>query len=200
MRSQLTRNPQRLLHAQRESLRVGGWTPELRDYLKRHRLNLAEVTAHAGFLNVVLVQFWTGNDGDQSFTFNPDGEPTAVIEALLFDWNREPYTADLVAWPLRAPDQFTTAMGLNDGADVLGPVNMVQRGGAPLKVYRTPLAWLKAGCDGCCPLKPGSRHWLRRAGGPFAVEDVDHGLELRKLLGSDARERILVPAMRRAAV
>lgn len=199
MTDALIRNPERLFHARKESLRVGGWSPELRNYLKRHRLDLGDVIAHAGFLNIALVKFWTGNDGDQSFSFDTDGQPAAVIEALLHDYQREPFTADLVAWPIHAPECFTTVMGLNDGADVLGSVNMVQRGGAPLKVYRTPLAWLKAGCDGCCPLKPGARHWLKRAGGPFAVEDVDHGLELRKLLGSDARERILVPAMRRAA-
>ena len=71
---------------------------------------------------------------------------------------------------------------------------MVQRGGMPLVIHRTPLDWLKAGCQGCVALKPAARHWLLKAGGPFIVEDVEHGRELRQLLGLDAgRHRILVP-------
>ena len=199
MTDALIRNPERLFHARKESLRVGGWSSELRDYLKRHHLSLGDVIAHAGFLNVALVRFWTGNDGDETFSFDPGGRPAAVIEALLYDNEREPFTADLVAWPLYEPHNFATVMGLNDGADVLGPISMVKRGGKPLRVHRTPLDWLKAGCTGCVPLKPGARHWLKRAGGPFIADDVEHGIELRKFLGSGMRERILVPDPRRAA-
>jgi hypothetical protein len=77
---------------------------------------------------------------------------------------------------------------------------MIQRGGRPLVIHRTPLAWLKAGGEGCCLLKPGARHWLRRAGGPFVAQDVEHGREIRDLLGPEAsRHRILVPTEARAA-
>lgn len=190
----LVRNPDRLFHAQREALQVAGASPELPRYIKRHRLDLATIIAHAGFLNIALVKFWSGNDGDSSFSFSPDGTPAAVIDAILFGPDCEPFAADLVAWPLHDPDAFATVMGLNDGADVLGPWNMVQRRGAPLRVHRHPLAWLQAGCTGCVVLKPGGRHWLKRAGGPFIADDVEHGRELRELIGAEAamRHRILV--------
>ncbi|WP_395664217.1 hypothetical protein [Aestuariivirga sp.] len=197
MTAALVKNRERLAFMRRESLRVGGWSPEFRSYLRRHHIDLETCNAHCGYFNVALVKFWTGNDGDRSFTFDPDGQPAAIIEALLFDDDKEPFTADLVAWPLNAPGEFVTAMGLNDGADVLGPVNMVRRAGVPLVLHRTPLAWLQAGCQGCVPLKPGARHWLAKAGGPFVVEDVDHGLELRDLLEDrDRRHEILVPSQR----
>jgi hypothetical protein len=196
----LIKNPSRLDFMCHESLRVGGWTPELREYIRRHRLSLGDCMAHAAFLNIALVKFLSSNSGEQTFEFDVDGEPAAVIEALLFDAFREPFTADLVAWPLDDPLAFATAMGANDGADVLGPVNMVQRGGKPLLIHRTPLAWLKAGGQGCCLLKPGAWHWLRRVGGPFIAQDGEHGRELRDLLGTEAaRHRILVPAEARAA-
>jgi hypothetical protein len=196
----LVRNRDRLLFMRSEALRVARPSPEFFRYIRKHRLDIATVNAHAGFLNVALVKFWTGNDGDQMFSFDSEGEPSVVIEALLFDGQREPSTADLVAWPMGAPEAFCTAMGRDDGADVLGPVNMIQRGGMPLRVHQTPLAWLRSGCEGCCLLKPGARHWLERAGGPFIVEDVEHGRDLRDLLGGGGhRHRILVPIEARAA-
>lgn len=187
--SNLVHNPTRLTFMRQESLRMAGPTPELFRYIAKHGLDLATVQAHAGYLNIGLVAF-TGD----TFLFDPDGEPAAVIEALLFDHSREEFTADLVAWPAHDPWAFATAMGDRDGAAVLGPQNMVQRGGQPLTVHRTPLSWLKAGCEGCVALKPGARRWLLKAGGPFVAEDVEHGRELRQLLGADAmRHRILVP-------
>lgn len=184
----------RLLHARAELLRVAGPTPELISYLKRHDLDLKVVLAHAGLLNVALIRYWQGNDGDSSFSFTTDGVPSAVLEAILLDYDGEPATVDLVAWPLHDPDSFATVMGVNDGADLLGTVAMVQRRGAPLRVHRNPLAWLRSGCAGCVPLKPGARHWLRRAGGPFAVATLDEARDLRDMLGAEAamRSRILV--------
>jgi hypothetical protein len=194
----LVKDIPRLRHMRQEALRLGGWTPELRRYLRENRLDLGNCIAHASWLNIALVKFWTGNDGDETFAFTPDGVPAAVIEAVLFDWQAEPFCADLVAWPLHDPTAFVTAMGLNDGADVLGPHNMVKRCGEPLRIHRTPLQWLQAGGDGCCLLKPGARRWLRKAGGPFVCEDIDHGREVRDLLGRDGapmgHHRILVPA------
>lgn len=191
----LISNPSRLNFMRQESLRMAGPTPELFRYIRKHRLDLATVQAHAGYLNIGLVAFMS-----HTLLFDPDGEPAAVIEALLFDGQREPFVADLVAWPIGAPEAFATAMGVNDGADVLGVVNMVARGGMPLVVHRNPFRWLQAGCEGCCLLKPGARHWLIKAGGPFIVEDVEHGREIRDLLGSAGRRhQILVPNEARAA-
>lgn len=200
MTCNLIKNPSRLAFMRSESLRVAGPTPELAQYIRRHLLDLATVIAHAGYLNVALVQFLADSNGAGSFLFDQGGQPAAVIEVLLFDHHREEFTADLVAWPVGSPELFTTAMGLEDGASLLGPQNMVQRQGAPLVVHRTPLAWLKAGCAGCVPLKPAAGQWLHLAGGPFAVEDIDHGHDLRDLLGPNAlKHTILVPKKERAA-
>ncbi len=191
----LINNPARLAFMRRESLRVAGPTPELFQYIRKHRLDLAMVQAHAGYLNIALAAFMA-----DTFLFDSDGEPAAVIEALLFDHDREEFTADVVAWPVHDPWAFATAMGDRDGAAVLGPQNMVQRGGQPLVVHRTPLDWLQAECTGCVLLKPAAGEWLLKAGGPFIAEDAEHGRELRELLGANAlRHRILIPNMRAAA-
>ena len=185
----LVNNTSRLAFMRNESLRVAGPTPELFQYIRKHRLDVATVSAHAGYINIALAAFMA-----DTFLFDSDGEPAVVIEALLFDHEREEFTADLVAWPLSDPWAFATAMGDRDGAAILGPVNMVKRGGQPLAVHRTPLDWLKAECTGCVALKPAAGEWLLKAGGPFIVEDVEHGRELRQLLGPDAmRHRILIP-------
>lgn len=190
----LVKNLDRLQFMRCEALRVGGMSPEFLQYLRQHKLSLGTIIAHAGFLNVGLVRFWAGDDGDRSFSFDREGQPAAVIEALLFDRCREQVVADIVAWPVDDPKAFATAMGANDGADVLGSEWMIRRGGRPLRVYRTPLTWLQANCEGCVPLKGGARHWLARAGGPFICDDLEHGRELRDMLGPAAAfNRILVP-------
>ncbi|MEJ1937808.1 hypothetical protein WDZ92_47055, partial [Nostoc sp. NIES-2111] len=135
----LIKNPARLHHMCSEALRVGGYSQEMRSYLRSTGLDLGTCTACAGFLSVALVTF-----GDDVFRFDEDGEPAAVIEASIFDWSREEMAADVVAWPVNDPAAFATAMGRNDGADVLGPVHMIQRNGAPVLIHRTPLAWLQA--------------------------------------------------------
>lgn len=191
----LVNNTSRLAFMRNESLRVAGPTPELFQYIRKHRLDVATVTAHAGYINIALAAFMA-----DTFLFDSDGEPAVVIEALLFDLDREQVTADLVAWPVGDPEAFATAMGSNDGAAILAPQNMVQRRGEPLEVHRSPLAWIKAGCSGCVALKPAARHWLHKAGGPLIAEDAEHGRELRELLGANAlRHRILIPNMRAAA-
>lgn len=190
----------RLAFMRSESLRVAGPSPELFRYIRQHRLDLRVVNAHSGYLNVALVKFLSNEDEPECFVIDQDGQPAAVIEALLFDHAREPFAADLVAWPLASPEFFSTAMGMRDGASVLGPQNMVQRQGAPLLVHATPLGWLQAGCEGCVPLKPSARHWLHLAGGPFVVEDIEYGDFLMELLGPYASQHeIWVPRARRSA-
>ena len=78
----------------------------------------------------------------------------------------------------------------------------VDRGGQPLRLFRTPLEWLQADCQGAVPLKSGAGYWLRKCGGPFIVDDFDHATQIQALLGADAHmHRILLARsdFRRAA-
>lgn len=184
----------RLLEMRRTLYTTGDVTPEYLAYTRDVHLDHRTIQAHAGVFAVVLANFLRDNHGHPIFNFDPDGVPAAVIEAILFDQSRELYVGDLAAWPLHDPENFATALGANDGADVLGAVNMVQRGGKPLFIHRTPLEWLLADCEGCVPLSvAGGRYWLNKAGGPFVVGDLEDGRWLRDLLGPfAARHRILV--------
>lgn len=180
----------------RELYAKGELTPELKAYIRLHRLDVPTIEAHAGLIAVCLCKFYGGgNSGESVFQFAADGEPSAVIQALAVDGRS---VMDLVAWPLLQPHLAATAVR---EADVLGPLNMVRRGGRPLHVYRTPLAWLKAGCTGCVVLNQDwAAYWLDHAGGPFVAEDVQHGREIRELLGEKAgRHRVLVPAIKARA-
>ncbi len=173
---------------------IGDISPEFLHYTRSLGLDHGTIQAHAGVLAVVLAEFHYDEIGHPRFTFDPDGIPTAVIEVILFDQNREPYIADLVAWPLHDPGSIATALTASGGTAVLGAVNMPQRGRTPLRVHPTPLAWILAGCEGCVPLnEAGGRYWLDKAGGPFVVDNIEDGRWLLDLLGPlAARHRILV--------
>ena len=85
---------------------------------------------------------------------------------------------------------------------IVGSLSAVSRGGEPLRLWRTPLEWLTSDCSGSVPIKYGAGYWLRKAGGPFWVDDAEHAAEIQGLLGADAHmHRILVarPEFKRAA-
>lgn len=184
----------RLLSMRRQLYAIGDVSPEYYAYTRNFGLDHITIQAHAGIFAVVLADFHRDNTGHPRFTFDPRATPAAVIEAILFDQNREPYVADLVAWPLGDPGNIATALSASEGAAVLGAFNMPQRGRTPLRVHPTPLAWIMAGCQGCVPLThAGGRYWLDKAGGPFVVDNIEDGRWLRDLLGPlAARHRILV--------
>lgn len=163
--------------------------PELARYLHQYRIDQTAVHAHAGVLAICLGKVFGGNSGDRVFQFDPDGIPIAVLEALASDGLR---VVDLVAWPLHRPEEFATAVR---EADMLGAWHMLRPAGKPLHVYRTPLSWAKAGCEGCVPVnREWAPYWLDRAGGPFVFEDIEHAEEIKELMGLRARgHRFLVP-------
>ena len=165
----------------RELYASGEWTPEALAYTRRHRLDLPTIQAHAGIFAVCLCRFYGGDNGEGLFQFDADGVPAALVEALAADGHS---VLDLVAWRLDAPDTYATAI---HNADMLGAWHMLCRGGRPLHVHRTPINWLRAGCEGCVVLNPDwGDHWLQTAGGPFIAEDVHHGRKLREMLGDKA--------------
>lgn len=174
--------------------------PEFINYLSEHQLDLAEIIANVGIFGVALCRNFGYSDSSHGFEFSQHGIPCAVIEALCFRRMHgvlETYPADLVAWPLNDKFSFATALGPSEGAELLGSLAAIQRGGQPLRIFRTPQDWLKSKCAGSVLLKPGSEYWLHKAGGPFVAEDIEHAAELRELLGR--RYQILVPSFKRIA-
>ena len=172
--------------------------PEFMNYLRKHQIDLAELGTSVGIFGVALCRSFEYPDGSLGFEFSCHGIPYAVIEALCFrrvNGLRETYPADLVAWPVNNPNSFATALGPREGAELLGPLSAVQRGGQPLRIFSTPEDWLKNGCEGSVLLKQGAEYWLHKAGGPFIAEDFHHASELRELLGR--QHQILIPSVER---
>jgi len=168
---------------------VADWSPEAASYLTAENISLEIALAHAGIFAVCRCNF-----NGRRFEFDGDGVPAAVVEVLADD---AATPIDLCAWPLDLPERFATALG---EADLIGITNVTNpatfAGGRPLRVWRTPLAWLKAGCQGCAVLNPaGGRHWLPMAPGKLLAESLEHGRALRSMLGKDFDpNRLLVPA------
>ena len=179
--------------------------PEWLQYLKREKLDVQQLSGNHIALGICLCRCFEYTGSELGFEFHARGVPCAVIEAITFarvEGVIEPSTTDLVAWPLSEPQQFATALGPEDGCELLGALAAVDRGGQPLRLFRTPLEWLQADCQGAMPLKSGAGYWLRKCGGPFIVDDFDHATQIQALLGADAHmHRILLarPDFRRAA-
>lgn len=178
--------PSKLQHMQQQLVAMGEPSPEFLALVRQQHLDLRLIEARAGLMTVVPGRL-VGDDPDRlTFRLDPDGVPVAAIEALTLAGNRL-HTLDIVAWPLHGPEYFGTACGPDGGADLLGIINCQCRGNKPLAVHRTPLDWLRGGCDGVVPLnRQWAGHWLDRASGPFVAQDLAHGKELRALLGKHA--------------
>jgi len=163
------------------------------DYLRANRIDPAMVEARGGVLGICPVRFFKSS----RFDFADDGEPAAVIEA--FDADDET-VLDLVAWPISQPEAFARALGVADGlglARVRDPATYL--GNRPLMVFKTPLAWLRAGGVGAVILNPHSApRWLPDA--PFiAGEDLEHARRIaRRLHPYFPPQRILAPLPRAA--
>ena len=128
------------------------------------------------------------------FDIVEDGEEAVVVEALAEDSTT---VMDLVAWPINDPTRFATAIG---AASVLGE-NVAANpstyfAGAPLRLFRTPLAWLQSGCDGAVILDPtrGARWLLDLPSSRIAAEDDGHAAEIEAdRLALVTRQRLVVP-------
>jgi hypothetical protein len=147
------------------------------ELVRREKLDPVTIAAHAGVLVVRPVKFYQ----NRTFDLATNGCLAVVIEAFDVD---DETVLDLVAWPLERPHQFATALGRARGLGlqcVLNPASYF--GGKPLQVHQTPLAWLKAGCEGVVILREESAFsWLAAARGNLAAANFDHGRELARLL------------------
>ena len=113
-------------------------------FIRQNKIDLRRVEPHCGMMAVALCRSIETIDGKFLFEFSPNGIPCAVIEAICFrreDGNLNPYTADLVAWPLHAPLSLATALRTGEGCELLGAWNACRTDGSPLAIHRTPLAW-----------------------------------------------------------
>ncbi|MGE3875951.1 MAG: hypothetical protein AB7F74_23600 [Parvibaculaceae bacterium] len=171
------------------------WTPEASAYVARHRIDMAAVNAFAGLLAVIPCDF----AGNGTFDFAEfGGTPAVVIEVYAED---DETTVDLVAWPLDRPESFATMLG----SDALGMARVFNPAtwafGHVLNVFRTPLAWLQAGCDGCAVLDHRNvAGWLGKALGPIQAEDIAHARQIDAWLNPKFDKRnILVPREERKA-
>ena len=143
------------------------------DYCRTSRIDWTLTQPYCGGVYIAPAQFdlpW--------FDIVEDGEEVAVVETLAEDGVT---VVDLVAWPIDDPTRFATAIG---AAAVLGenvasnPVTYFA--GAPLRLFRSPLTWLQAGCDGAVILDQarGARWLLELPSSRIAAEDDEHADQL----------------------
>lgn len=113
-----------------------------------------------------------------------DGKPAIILP--IFDSDE---LVDLLAFDPREPERWLLRLG---GEPLLGRYALSdQLLGKPLHVYRTPLSWLKAGCDGVVILDP-IRSYIDLATAQYGVagENDAHTNELRRTLTETALHRL----------
>lgn len=162
-------------------------------YVRQHRLDWSIMEATCGGVFLAPIRpdrHW--------FDFDPDGVEAVVIEARGAD---SVEVVDLVAWLPANPGRWWTVLG---AATVLGEAFAASPtsgfGGAPLRLHRTPLAWLQAGCDGAVILDPnrGGRWLMDLDHAAIAAEDADHAAEIDAMrLATAQRQPIVIPQARR---
>ena len=165
------------------------------EFLRRHGLDWECIARNAGCMVFASVDLL--DNGLFDFCQH-DGTPAAIIEAL----DRDCVTiVDLVAWPLDRPGAFASMFGracMLGLGQVYNPATYYL--GAPCRLHRTPLDWLRADGEGACILnKNAAARHLIDAPGPFACDDIAHGREVETLLQRLLANRVLVPSKRRAA-
>ena len=143
-------------------------------YLRDHRLDFDTVERAAGGAYLCPAQ----PVSPFSFTIEEGAELAVVIEAYGEDGED---VLDLVSWRPAYPERWRTLTGLAPAvgmACAASPYTYAMD--EPLRLWRTPFAWLTAGCDGAALLDPiyGVR-WLLDISPPaVAAEDMDHAASL----------------------
>jgi hypothetical protein len=128
------------------------------------------------------------------------GAVRAIVHVVYGDDAETP--VDLVAWTRAHPERVlrclraAVALGIDR---IANPASYFA--GKPLQIHRTPLAWLRANCQGIVVLSAdGVLDRLDRLPArpePYRLlaEDLDHGVELRRLLAPlRPRVRLFVPS------
>ncbi|MEX6506955.1 hypothetical protein [Jiella sp. M17.18] len=170
------------------------------DYIRLHQLDINRISDFAGILAVTrIVTFEKGQ-----FDFANDSDPDAIDAAVIEVFDRDGETVvDLCGWPLDRPERVMTLYHRPPGIIGLwaahNPASYFL--GKPLQLYKTPLDWLKSGCEnGAAVTIPAfAGRTLMDLPGRFAAEDRDHAAELDRLLRSTTQDRLVVPRGGRAA-
>lgn len=178
------------LLARVEFLNRAEWTPATAAYVAATGIDLDALNRRAGVIAIMACHF----AGNGYFSLDEEeGKPAAVIEVYAED---DETTVDLCAWPVDNPDTFATLLGAEAlGMAAVSNVATWAMGGV-LRVHRTPLRWLQAGCQGCCILD--HRYvsvWLGGVPGAIQAEDMEHAWQLDAWLNPPRfdRRRILIP-------
>lgn len=163
--------------------------PAVVEYLTTHGLNFNAIEVRAGCLWIVRGELFGSR-----WLLSDEGEVLAVVQ--VFDAH-DMLAVDLVAWPVeRDPTRFATMFG---AAAVLGSARISDAaslsGSRPLRVFRSPLGWLRSGCRGVVILdRTEAPAVLAQAPGRIAGEDLVHGRELARLLHPHVdRARVVAP-------
>ena len=143
-------------------------------YIKAERIDARDCCPHCGLLAVTPCAFFSSRF-DFAAPDEADAEPAAVIECLGDDGAT---IIDLCAWPLADPTRFAIMFGTAFALGIERVDNPATYfAGQHLQLYRTPLRWLQAGCDGAVILDQASAHLSDEA---LALAfTAEHGDELR---------------------
>ena len=170
-----------------------GWDMDCWRAIKAAGVDLNRVTNIAGPVVRRLVSFTPSGGvefdelGETAFLMAVHGEDAETV-------------VDMVAWSARDPEAFGTFCG----AGVLGLDSLLNpasyAGGKPCMLYETPLAWLKAGCQGGAVVLTyqAAREAIQKAPGPLTAESMDLAESLLRS-GIVPARKLLLPAHWRAA-
>jgi hypothetical protein len=161
-------------------------TPVRRDYLLRQGADPGIIVALLGMMPALI----------EGRTWQPvNGAPIAVVVPVLVDdpltpESRWPAMAplfgqlvDLIAFSIATPKRWALRTG---NAQWLGAVQPQYLDPDPVEIWQTPMAWLRAGGMGLCPLTH-SHHELRRLLLPLhsiSVADSTYGRFLQRALSA----------------
>ena len=108
---------------------------------------------------------------------NPATPKTPDPETVIADGDM----VDLIAFHPAYPRRWALRVG---AAEWLGAVEPQYMQPAPVRIWRSPLAWLRAGCRGLVLLSNDRRDQYRHLAslGSIIAEDAHHAAELQQLL------------------
>ena len=118
------------------------------------------------------------HNGRRAF-ITPVYGPVRPLEVAVIDPDAAT-PIDLVAWHMDQPNRWWLRRGT---AVLLGEIEIVyaETYGEPIRIYRTPLDWLKAGGEGVVILD-WTEAWFHLRGLKLGAEDHQHGEELQRRL------------------